>query len=51
MKAITLGDVFCVEIAPQSRKFFQYVGNDVTQLNSSVIRAFKTSILATRKLT
>lgn len=40
MKANTVGDLFCVDIAPQRRKFFQYVGNDATQLNSSVIRVF-----------
>lgn len=35
------GDVFCVEIEQSYKVFFQYIGNDMTQLNSSVIRVFK----------
>lgn len=37
-----IGYVFCVEIDNQYKCFFQYVANDLTQLNSSVIRVFKT---------
>ncbi len=36
-----IGNIFCVEIDRQYKKFFQYVANDMSQLNSSVIRAFK----------
>ncbi len=37
-----IGDVFCTEIDGKYKYFFQYIANDMTQLNSSVIRAFKT---------
>jgi len=37
-----IGDVFSVIIDEHTRKYFQYVANDLTQLNSDVIRAFKT---------
>lgn len=37
-----LGDVYCVEIDNKYKSFFQYVANDISQLNSSVIRVFKT---------
>ncbi len=36
-----IGDVFAVNIDETTRKYFQYVANDLTQLNSSVIRAFR----------
>ena len=44
MKRITtkVGDVFEVQIDEAHKKYFQYVANDLTQLNSSVIRTFKT---------
>lgn len=35
------GDIFSVRIEGNKRKFFQYIANDITQLNSDVIRAFK----------
>jgi hypothetical protein len=38
----TIGDVFSVPLGDGHKKYFQYVANDVTQLNSDVIRAFKT---------
>lgn len=37
-----IGDVFCVEIDGKYKYYFQYIANDLTMLNSSVIRAFKT---------
>ena len=37
-----IGNVFCVEVESQYKMYFQYVANDMTQLNSSVIRVFKT---------
>ena len=37
-----IGDVFCVEIDNQCKRYFQYIVNDMEQLNSSVIRVFKT---------
>lgn len=37
-----IGDVFCVEFDNGTKGYFQYIANDLTQLNSSVIRAFKT---------
>ena len=36
-----IGDVFSVAIDNNSKKYFQYVVSDLTQLNSDVIRAFK----------
>jgi len=36
-----IGNIFCVEIDQQYKKFLQYVANDMSMLNSSVIRVFK----------
>ena len=36
-----IGNVFCAEIDGKYKCFFQYIMNDITQLNSSVIRVFK----------
>ena len=36
-----IGDVFSVKIDNMSKKYFQYIVSDLTQLNSDVIRAFK----------
>lgn len=36
-----IGDVFCVEFDNKYKRYFQYFCNDITQLNSSVIRVFK----------
>jgi len=36
-----IGDVFCAEIDDQYKRYFQYVVDDMEQLNSSVIRVFK----------
>ncbi|MDE6787536.1 MAG: hypothetical protein K2J46_10935, partial [Muribaculaceae bacterium] len=36
-----IGDVFCVEVDNAYKRYFQYFCNDMTQLNSSVIRVFK----------
>jgi len=38
-----IGDVFSVRISEQSWKYFQYVANDLSQLNADVIRAFTRS--------
>lgn len=35
------GNIFCVRVSPTATKYFQYIANDLTQLNSDVIRAFK----------
>lgn len=35
-----IGDVFSVNINEVEKKYFQYIVNDLTQLNSDVIRAF-----------
>ena len=37
----TIGDVFEVKLDESIKKYFQYVTNDLTQLNSDVIRVFK----------
>lgn len=36
-----VGDVFSVQVDEEHQKFFQYIANDLTQLNSDVIRAFR----------
>jgi hypothetical protein len=36
-----IGDVFCVKIDDKSKKYFQLIAFDLTQLNSDVIRAFE----------
>lgn len=36
-----IGDVFSVPLDNGSKKYFQYINNDTTQLNGDVIRAFK----------
>ena len=36
-----IGDVFSVKLDDNSKKYFQYVANDLTQLNSDVIKVFK----------
>jgi hypothetical protein len=36
-----IGDVFSVKLDESSKKYFQYIANDLKQLNSDVIRAFK----------
>jgi hypothetical protein len=35
-----IGDVFSVPLEGLGKKYFQYIANDLTQLNSDVIRAF-----------
>ena len=37
-----IGDVFCVELGNGTKGYFQYVANDLSDLNSHVICAFKT---------
>lgn len=36
-----IGNIFCAEICGKYKSYFQYIANDMTQLNSSVIRVFK----------
>lgn len=36
-----IGNIFCAEIDGQYKCYFQYIANDLTELNSSVIRLFK----------
>ncbi len=36
-----IGNVFCVEIDGKYKCYFQYIANDLEQLNSSVIRVFR----------
>lgn len=38
-----VGDVFSVKLGEGNKKYFQYITNDLTQLNSDVIRAFTRS--------
>lgn len=41
-KSIVKGDVFCIEIDKSYKCFFQYIGNDKTNWNRSVIKVFNT---------
>jgi hypothetical protein len=36
-----VGDIYSVLLNDGTKKYFQYIANDATQLNSEVIRAFK----------
>lgn len=36
-----IGDIFSVTLDNGNKRFFQYIANDQTQLNSDVIRSFK----------
>ena len=36
-----IGDVYCVPMNNSEKKYFQYIADDMTMLNSRVIRAFK----------
>ena len=38
---IKLGDIFFAELDKGSKKYFQFIASDLTQLNSDVIRVFK----------
>jgi hypothetical protein len=39
--SVRVGDVFAVVLNETSQKYFQYIANDRTQLNSDVIRVFE----------
>jgi len=39
---IKIGDIFEVQLPTQEFVYFQYIGLDITQLNSEVVRVFKT---------
>lgn len=41
MKNTKIGDIFCVTLNQTEKQYFQYVANDLNQLNSDVIRVFK----------
>lgn len=36
-----IGDIFCVPLNGNRKRYFQYIANDLHQLNSSTIRVFK----------
>jgi len=38
-----IGDVFLVKLDDNTKKYFQYIANDLTQLNADLIKAFKKS--------
>ncbi len=46
-KNTKVGDVFSVQIEDGTKKYFQYIISDLTQLNSDVIRAFEKAYPAT----
>ncbi len=39
-KTIQIGDIFSIPINENEKKHFQYIADDISQLNSNVIRAF-----------
>ena len=36
-----IGNVFCVKVSEHTKRYFQFIALDLTQLNSDVIRVFK----------
>jgi len=38
---LKIGDLFCVNLNDINKGYFQFIGNDLTQLNSNVIKVFK----------
>ncbi|TGD56531.1 Imm26 family immunity protein [Flavobacterium humi] len=40
-RTIKKGDIFSVQISENTKRYFQYIENDLTQLNSDVVRIFK----------
>jgi len=40
-----IGDIFSIDLDSKTKKYFQYVTNDETMLNSSVIRVFKKNMI------
>ena len=42
-KRFKVGDIFTMQIDNNRKKYFQYIANDITQLNSQVIRVFESS--------
>jgi hypothetical protein len=40
---IKVGDIFSSKVEDSHKKYFQYISNDSTQLNSDVIRSFNKS--------
>ena len=40
-----IGDILYVNLENRGKKYFQYIANDLTQLNSDVIRVFKKEFL------
>lgn len=48
---LKFGDVFSIKIENNLHRYFQYVANDITQLNSEVIRVFKTDYLSSEEPT
>ena len=43
-----IGDIFCVHINENTKRYFQYIISDFTQLNSDVIRGFKRAYSSNR---
>ena len=46
-----IGDIFEAHINESTKRYFQYIANDITQLNSDVIRAFKSSYVVNEEPT
>lgn len=44
-----IGDIFSVTLDNGNKKYFQYIANDLTQLNSDVIRSYKIEYLSDEK--
>jgi hypothetical protein len=44
------GDIFFVELENGNKKYFQFIANDLTQLNSDVIRVFKKEYSSKEKI-
>lgn len=40
---LKMGDIFVIDLDNGFKRYFQYIADDITQLNSEVIRVFKTN--------
>jgi hypothetical protein len=47
---VRIGDVFSVSIGDGQVRFFQYIGNDSTQLDSEIIRVYKNQYSSTNAI-
>jgi hypothetical protein len=47
---VSIGDIFSIAIGDGQVRFFQYIGNDSTQLDSEIIRVYKNQYSSTNAI-